>query len=263
MQRKNNLLSIGEMYKLTGVGIKTLRYYEEIGLFRPIYTDPESAYRYYSIDQTHLLEMIVFCSELGIPLKEVAKWIDKDEGIDLEIFMARGKEIAEKKMKSITKGLALIAEIEKKLVLAKKYPPGEIYSRKIPAKTYHVKQFDQSLADITPSDLGRAFIEMPFAEYWDIAPLEYGTLRKHTPSGSIFYFFSEVPNRTKGENLLYIPGGEYMCMRNTESQIEQAVDIFNEYLSGDASYIAVETEDISTGRSSDNKSMCELRVIRS
>jgi len=67
-EQKNNLLSIGEMHKLTGVGIKTLRYYEEIKLFQPTYTDPDSGYRYYSLDQVYLLEMIVFCTELNIPL---------------------------------------------------------------------------------------------------------------------------------------------------------------------------------------------------
>ncbi|WP_084778239.1 MerR family DNA-binding transcriptional regulator [Saccharibacillus sacchari] len=39
---------IGEVSKLFGVKIPTLRYYNEIGLLCPEYVDPETHYRYYS-----------------------------------------------------------------------------------------------------------------------------------------------------------------------------------------------------------------------
>ena len=45
------LFTIGEMAKLFGVNIRTLRYYDEIGILCPETTDPDSGYRYYSTRQ--------------------------------------------------------------------------------------------------------------------------------------------------------------------------------------------------------------------
>ena len=41
-----DLISIGDLSKLTGVNIKSLRYYEKIGVLLPAYVDPDSRYRY-------------------------------------------------------------------------------------------------------------------------------------------------------------------------------------------------------------------------
>ena len=45
------MLKIGLFSKLSRVSIRMLRYYDEIGLLHPAYTDPESEYRYYREDQ--------------------------------------------------------------------------------------------------------------------------------------------------------------------------------------------------------------------
>ena len=42
------MLRIGEFSKLTGVPIRTLRYYDEIDLFKPADIDLFTDYRYYS-----------------------------------------------------------------------------------------------------------------------------------------------------------------------------------------------------------------------
>ncbi|WP_281278228.1 MerR family DNA-binding transcriptional regulator [Paenibacillus anaericanus] len=52
---KKSLFSIGYMSKFTGIHIKTLRYYEEIGVLIPEYVGPEANYRYYSINKSLLL----------------------------------------------------------------------------------------------------------------------------------------------------------------------------------------------------------------
>lgn len=47
--KKENLLSIGALSKQTGVHIKSLRYYDSLGILRPAYVDSSSGYRYYSL----------------------------------------------------------------------------------------------------------------------------------------------------------------------------------------------------------------------
>ena len=68
---KDDMLKIGEMAKLNKISIPTLRLYDEYGLLKPIYTDPETNYRYYNIRQNARLDMIQYMKELGMSLNEI------------------------------------------------------------------------------------------------------------------------------------------------------------------------------------------------
>ena len=64
---------IKEFSSLTGVSVRTLHYYDEIGLLRPCEVDKFTSYRYY--DENSLLRMqeILFYRELDFPLKSISK----------------------------------------------------------------------------------------------------------------------------------------------------------------------------------------------
>ena len=63
--------TIGEISKLFNINKKTLRYYDEIDLFKPSYVDKNNKYRYYSIDQFECLETIQYMKELGLTLNKI------------------------------------------------------------------------------------------------------------------------------------------------------------------------------------------------
>lgn len=71
------LFSIGELSKLFNISIKTLRYYDKINLFKPIYINPETSYRYYSTNQFEQLNTINYLKVLGMPLKEIKTHLEK------------------------------------------------------------------------------------------------------------------------------------------------------------------------------------------
>ena len=62
---------IKEFAKLTGVSVRTLHYYDEIGLIKPALVDAQNGYRFY--DENFLLRMqeILFYRELDFPLKSI------------------------------------------------------------------------------------------------------------------------------------------------------------------------------------------------
>lgn len=62
-------MQIKEFSALTGVSVRTLHYYDEIGLLRPSFVDERNGYRYY--DEASLLRMqeILFYRELDFSLK--------------------------------------------------------------------------------------------------------------------------------------------------------------------------------------------------
>ena len=63
------MMTVNEVSKLTGVSIRTLQYYDTIGLLKPIeYT--ESGYRLYDDTSLERLQQILLFKELEFPLKE-------------------------------------------------------------------------------------------------------------------------------------------------------------------------------------------------
>ena len=68
-------MTVNEVSKLTGVSIRTLQYYDTIGLLKPSgYT--ESGYRLYDDTSLERLQQILLFKELEFPLKEIKEIID-------------------------------------------------------------------------------------------------------------------------------------------------------------------------------------------
>ena len=66
-------MQIKEFADATGVSVRTLHYYDAIGLLKPAFVDGATGYRYY--DESALLRMqeILFYRELGFPLKSIGE----------------------------------------------------------------------------------------------------------------------------------------------------------------------------------------------
>ncbi len=65
------MLSIGAFARLSGLTIKALRHYDEIGLLAPAHVDDASGYRYYTLAQARPAEAIRRLRALEVPLDEV------------------------------------------------------------------------------------------------------------------------------------------------------------------------------------------------
>lgn len=87
------LLRIGEFSKLTGVPIRTLRYYDEIDLFKPAEIDLFTDYRYYKEEQVKDLELINKLKSVGFSLEEIKEnWNNFTD----EIMNKKKQELKEK-----------------------------------------------------------------------------------------------------------------------------------------------------------------------
>ncbi|MFD2370659.1 MerR family transcriptional regulator [Brevibacillus sp. GCM10020057] len=67
---------IGEISRLFQIDVRTLRYYDEIGLFKPAHIEERTGYRYYSIEQFEQLNTILYLKALNIPLKNVKLFLE-------------------------------------------------------------------------------------------------------------------------------------------------------------------------------------------
>ena len=71
---------IGEFARLAGVTIKTLRFYDALGLLRPAAVDPRTRYRFYDSSQLATLAAIGALQELGASLADIRRVITRADG---------------------------------------------------------------------------------------------------------------------------------------------------------------------------------------
>jgi len=70
------MFKIGDFARLNHVSVKTLRYYDEIGLLKPVRTDSLTGYRYYSAKQLPRLHRIMALKDMEFPLSDIAALVD-------------------------------------------------------------------------------------------------------------------------------------------------------------------------------------------
>ena len=64
-------MQITEFAKLTGVSVRTLHYYDEIGLLKPAEVDEWTGYRFYDEKNLEKMQQIMFYRELDFSLKSI------------------------------------------------------------------------------------------------------------------------------------------------------------------------------------------------
>lgn len=97
MQHESQLFSIGEFSQISGLSIKTLRFYDEKDLLKPARVDPATNYRFYDAASAERARMISRLRELQFPLDEIARILREcgDESDLLDALRKRERSIAE------------------------------------------------------------------------------------------------------------------------------------------------------------------------
>ena len=67
-------LKVGDLAKRTGISVRTLHHYEEIGLLSPLRAD--SGHRVYGADDVNRLQRIMSLRSIGLSLDEIARCLD-------------------------------------------------------------------------------------------------------------------------------------------------------------------------------------------
>lgn len=76
------MFKISEFSRLSKVSLKTLRYYDQIGILKPSKVDNNTGYRYYSAEQLLELNRILIYKELGFTLPQISQLLHEDISIE-------------------------------------------------------------------------------------------------------------------------------------------------------------------------------------
>ena len=92
---------IGDFSNLVNISIRTLRYYDEIGLLKPEIVDKFTNYRYYTEDNVVEAQFITLLKEVGFTLQEIIDYknflnnYDSDDEGTNQFLLKKQQQISE------------------------------------------------------------------------------------------------------------------------------------------------------------------------
>ncbi len=117
--------TVKKLSALSGVSVRTLHFYDEIGLLKPAYHG-SNGYRYYEEKQLLELQQILFFKELGFSLKKILKVVGKSDFDQLAALFSH-RESLNKEWKKIGVLLKTIDKTIKHLEGEKKMKDKELF----------------------------------------------------------------------------------------------------------------------------------------
>ncbi|RKD29450.1 MerR family transcriptional regulator [Lacrimispora algidixylanolytica] len=131
---KKTLFTIGEMARLFHMNIRTLRYYDEIGVLKPEYVNEETNYRYYSTVQFERLNTIKYLRALDVPLEKILIFLNEKEVSTILSIFEEQRERVLKKREQLSRIEKKITNRMEQIEAALTAPYGQVIVKQIPQR---------------------------------------------------------------------------------------------------------------------------------
>lgn len=214
--------TVNEVSKLAGVSIRTLQYYDKIGLLKPTeYT--ESGYRLYDDTALEKLQQILLFRELEFPLKEIKEIItspdfDKKKALEQQITLLTMKKEHLENLINFARGIQWIGvkTMDFTVFDTKKIDEYAKQAKEQWGKSPEYKEFEQKSAKRTKEEdeiIMKEFMQI-FAEFGEMKDTEPGATKAQNQVKTLheyinrnFYACSKDILFQLGE--MYNGGGEF------------------------------------------------------
>ena len=225
-----NYFTISEFAKLRNININSLRYYEKLGLLKPAYVDESNGYRYYSIEQIPLLNKIILCIQLGIPLKEMVEFVDENGNLESQKLLERGRIVAKERIQEMQNNLNYIEYSLKNIEDNREYRKySGVYEREFDERKIMITDIYTNMDMFEPkrivSEVSKIYRYAQSKGMFPILPAGQ-ILHIDEKSNIKFCFFLEILNGGDEEERIFtLPAGKSQCIQ-IELELESTVDIF-------------------------------------
>lgn len=105
-------MQINEFAKLASVSVRTLHYYDEIGLLKPAFVDEQNGYRFYDEISLERMQEILFYRELDFELKSIAEILSSPD-YDKQKALAEQRKLLILKKERLERMIAALDSAEK------------------------------------------------------------------------------------------------------------------------------------------------------
>ncbi|MGO1042279.1 MerR family transcriptional regulator [Clostridioides difficile] len=208
--------SIGEVSKLFDLSIKTLRYYDKVGILKPAYVNQENKYRYYSREQFMSIDVIKYCKIMGMALEDIKKLIDSDSSIESMMnTIDRQNKMIENKIKELSDVKNYLNDIEFKVNGLLKYDLNNVfikYNKERKVNIYKCNSKDEVELEMYL----RHIILHIQDKYNDVYPIISGSIsyEKVIKEGKALLYddIIDFKEREEYENEHILPEGEYLTI---------------------------------------------------
>lgn len=153
------MFRIGDFSQMAQVSIRTLRYYDEIGLLKPAHIDRFTDYRYYTLDQLPKLNRILALKDLGFSLDQVVKLMKDDVPVErLQGMLTLKQAELEQQIQEEQQRLQRIASRLKQIEHEGKLSPYEVVLKRVePMLIVSSRVIVPTIDDMKPYRCGRLF----------------------------------------------------------------------------------------------------------
>jgi DNA-binding transcriptional MerR regulator len=128
-----DMYKIGEFSKLAKISTKALRYYDEMGIFKPQEINSENGYRYYSSQQLSNLYQIVALKDSGFSMAEIRDLLDDTNTKlnELDLFKKKEKELITQ-MQTLERKLKLLSTYMKLIESERNFQDTPVVIKELP-----------------------------------------------------------------------------------------------------------------------------------
>lgn len=211
--------SIGETAKLLGVSTQTLRYYDRENILKPVYTNDQTGYRYYSYTQFHTIDRVKYLQGFGLSLEEIGTILRDGTVKELLPALAARKEAL---LEQINETVEQIKDIDwyiQYFTFTGLSPENSgFYRVRLPERYVLEVPCDpeEPLGDMEirlAEKKGKApYSELPFRRQYGYRIRMEDLLRREFRPSSYFIFTKSRPDHICPD-IQVIPAGDFVCFR--------------------------------------------------
>jgi len=115
MDASPTLLKIGDFARSANTNLRTLRYYEELGLLLPA-ARSEGGFRYYRPTDVHRVQLIWDLQQLGLQLERIADLLStRDENVSHAVILRRVTEALQEQERLLAERAELVERQREKV----------------------------------------------------------------------------------------------------------------------------------------------------
>lgn len=213
MSKKKKYLTSGEFAKLCKVNKQTLFYYDQIGLLSPIIKN-EKGYRFYSIHQIELFNVIDLLKDLDMSLKDIQHYMNnKSPEKFLELMHQKKEEIVIKRQEIEMKEKLIEAKIEL-MEDAAQTDFEQITLTQLPEATLYLSRNIENISNDEFVKVVSDFIDELYISKLDTGyPIGVITKREHILKGeytNYSYLYMEQPTPKQGYPYFQAVKGDFL-----------------------------------------------------
>jgi len=171
--------TVTKLARISGVSVRALHWYDEIGLLKPSYYG-SNGYRYYEEEQLLILQQILFFRELGFELKDIQNILKRSD-FDKIVALSSHRKVLQKNVERTQKLIETIDKTIKHLKGKRQMKEHEIYDGFDKEKQ---KEYERQLIDRFGEKIKETFAECErniknwTREDWDKSRKEFDEICK-------------------------------------------------------------------------------------